>query len=128
MSFLYINFSPILCSYYISVFPRVQDDPDIRKRVKIAIGLLVGAKVLNVFVPFIFKYAVDTLNAHTAAATGTAAMGLATAPATVATVATSLLVGCKDTSVPFRNLCWKFLIKWNLHNMYRYTISDEISL
>ncbi|RLU22555.1 hypothetical protein DMN91_004833 [Ooceraea biroi] len=70
-----------------------EDDPDIRKRVKIAIGLLVGAKVLNVFVPFIFKYAVDTLNAHTAVATGTAVMGLTTAPATVATVATSLLVG-----------------------------------
>lgn len=63
---------------------------------KIAVGLLVGAKVLNVLVPFIFKYAIDILNAHTAAMSGSAMMDLTTAPATVATVATSLLVGCKD--------------------------------
>ncbi|XP_014467517.1 PREDICTED: ATP-binding cassette sub-family B member 7, mitochondrial [Dinoponera quadriceps] len=70
-----------------------EDDPEIRKRVKIAVGLLAGAKVLNVTVPFIFKYAVDILNSHSVATTGTAVMGLTTAPATVATVATSLLVG-----------------------------------
>lgn len=69
----------------------MQDDPEIRKRVKIAVGLLVGAKVLNVLVPFIFKYVVDVLNTHT----DSAVMDLTTAPATVATVATSLLVGCK---------------------------------
>lgn len=62
---------------------------------KIAVGLLVGAKVLNVLVPFIFKHAVDTLNTHSAIVTGSAVMNLTTAPATVATVATSLLVGCK---------------------------------
>ncbi|BFZ09671.1 hypothetical protein BsWGS_12710 [Bradybaena similaris] len=33
-----------------------------RIRVIVALGLLVGAKVLNVTVPFIFKYAVDYLN------------------------------------------------------------------
>lgn len=65
---------------------------------KIAMGLLVGAKVLNVLVPFVFKYAIDILNAHTAAMSGSAAMDLTTAPATVATVATSLLVGCRDTN------------------------------
>ncbi|XP_018053279.1 PREDICTED: ATP-binding cassette sub-family B member 7, mitochondrial [Atta colombica] len=70
-----------------------EDDPEIRKRVKIAVGLLVGAKVLNVLVPFIFKYAIDILNAHTAAMSGSAVMNLTSAPATVATVATSLLVG-----------------------------------
>ncbi|KAL6444094.1 hypothetical protein ACFW04_001798 [Cataglyphis niger] len=70
-----------------------EDDPEIRQRVKIAIGLLVAAKVLNVFVPFIFKYAVDILNTHTAMINGSAIMDLTTAPATVATVATSLLVG-----------------------------------
>jgi len=64
--------------------------------VKIAVGLLVGAKVLNVLVPFIFKYAIDILNAHTVAVSGSAAMNLTTAPATVATVATSLLVGCRN--------------------------------
>ncbi|KAG5337418.1 ABCB7 protein, partial [Acromyrmex charruanus] len=70
-----------------------EDDLEIRKRVKIAIGLLVGAKVLNVLVPFIFKYAIDILNTHTAAMSGSAVMNLTSAPATVATVATSLLVG-----------------------------------
>ncbi|XP_011140678.1 ATP-binding cassette sub-family B member 7, mitochondrial [Harpegnathos saltator] len=70
-----------------------EDDPEIRKRVKIAVGLLVGAKVLNVIVPFTFKYAVDFLNTHSVATTGSAVIGLTTAPATVATVATSLLVG-----------------------------------
>ncbi|KAL0104628.1 hypothetical protein PUN28_017398 [Cardiocondyla obscurior] len=68
-----------------------EDDPDIRKRVKIAVGLLIGAKVLNVCVPFIFKYAIDILN--TQAASGGAVMDLTTAPTTVATVATSLLIG-----------------------------------
>ncbi|XP_018350170.1 PREDICTED: ATP-binding cassette sub-family B member 7, mitochondrial [Trachymyrmex septentrionalis] len=70
-----------------------EDDPEIRKRVKIAVGLLVGAKVLNVLVPFIFKYAIDILNAHTSAMSGSAVMNLTSAPATVATVAMSLLVG-----------------------------------
>ncbi|XP_070171500.1 iron-sulfur clusters transporter ABCB7, mitochondrial [Polyergus mexicanus] len=70
-----------------------EDDPEIRQRVKIAVGLLVGAKVLNVFVPFIFKYAVDILNTHNAVFNDSAVMDLTTAPATVATVATSLLVG-----------------------------------
>jgi ATP-binding cassette subfamily B (MDR/TAP) protein 7 len=57
--------------------------------VKIALGLLIGAKVLNVCVPFIFKHAIDVFNVG---ATGAA---LTTAPETVATVGTALLVGCK---------------------------------
>ena len=51
-----------------------------------AIGLLVGAKLLNVSVPFLFKYGVDTFNT---------AGSLGTPPETVATVATSILIGCK---------------------------------
>lgn len=66
-----------------------QDEPEIRKRVKIAVGLLISAKLLNVSVPFLFKYAVDFFN------TG-ATLGMATAPATVATVGTSILLGCKS--------------------------------
>lgn len=62
-------------------------------------GLLIGAKVLNVLVPFIFKYAVDVLN--TASINDSAIMDLTTAPATVATVATSLLVGCKRRFIFF---------------------------
>ncbi|KAK9305427.1 hypothetical protein QLX08_003553 [Tetragonisca angustula] len=70
-----------------------EDNPDIRKRVKIAIGLLIGAKVLNVGVPFIFKYTIDTLNTQHMAATGNAILSLGSASDTVATVATSLLIG-----------------------------------
>ncbi|XP_043591232.1 iron-sulfur clusters transporter ABCB7, mitochondrial-like isoform X5 [Bombus pyrosoma] len=70
-----------------------KDDPDIRKRVKIAMGLLVGAKALNVGVPFIFKCAIDTLNTQHMATTGNAILSLGTASDTVATVATSLLIG-----------------------------------
>lgn len=63
------------------------DDPQIRHRVKVALGLLVGAKSLNVCVPFTFKYAVDYLNTG-----NTLAM---TSPSeTIITVATSLLLGC----------------------------------
>ena len=40
-----------------------KDNPDIKKRVLLALGLLVGAKLLNISVPFCFKYAVDRLNA-----------------------------------------------------------------
>lgn len=65
----------------------LQDEPEIRNRVKLAFGLLIGAKVLNVSVPFLFKYAVDEFS------TGGAA--LATAPETVATFGTALLVGCE---------------------------------
>lgn len=51
----------------------------------ISLGLLVGAKALNVTVPFIFKGAVDGL--------GVLSMG--SAPETALTVTTSLLLGCK---------------------------------
>ena len=39
-----------------------KDDPGVRRRVKLAVGLLVAAKLLNISVPFIFKHAVDYLN------------------------------------------------------------------
>ena len=67
-----------------------------RKRVCVALGLLAGAKVLNVGVPFLFKYAVDHLNKTLpATAAGDAYLNMASAPDTVLTVATSLLIGCK---------------------------------
>lgn len=65
-----------------------KDDKAVRDRVKLALLLLVGAKLTNVTVPFIFKYSVDYLNVG-----GT--LNMETAPATVATVASSLLLGCK---------------------------------
>lgn len=72
----------------------MQDDPEIRNRVKVAVSLLIGAKVLNVCVPFIFKYAIDALNSQHIASTGNAILSLDTAPETVATAATTLLIGC----------------------------------
>lgn len=55
---------------------------------KIALGLLLGAKVCNIGVPFMFKYAVDYLNMNNT-------LNLDTAPNTIATVSTALLLGCK---------------------------------
>ncbi|XP_076398264.1 ATP binding cassette subfamily B member 7 isoform X1 [Megachile rotundata] len=73
------------------IWPR--DDPEIRNRVKLAVSLLIGAKVLNVCVPFIFKYAIDTLNTQHIATTGNALLSLDTAPEAIATAATTLLIG-----------------------------------
>ncbi|PSN52938.1 hypothetical protein C0J52_03630 [Blattella germanica] len=71
-----------------------QDDAAVRKRVCVALGLLAGAKVLSVGVPFLFKFAVDHLNKTLpATASGDAFLNMATAPDTVLTVATSLLIG-----------------------------------
>ncbi|XP_046745534.1 iron-sulfur clusters transporter ABCB7, mitochondrial [Diprion similis] len=70
-----------------------KDDPAIKQRVQLALGLLVGAKVLNVTVPFIFKYAIDTLNTQMVAVGGAPLLSMGTAPETVATVGTSLLIG-----------------------------------
>jgi len=71
-----------------------KDDASVRKRVCVALGLLAGAKVLNVAVPFTFKYAVDHLNqALPPTATGEAYLNMASAPDTVLTVALTMLVG-----------------------------------
>lgn len=64
-----------------------KDDKRVRDRVKLAVSLLIGAKVLNVCVPFIFKYSVDYLNVA-------GHLNVDTAASTVTTVATSLLLGC----------------------------------
>lgn len=77
----------------------LQDDPEIKRRVQIAMGLLVGAKLLNVCVPFIFKNAIDTLNEHVVAAGGEPLLSMATAPETVAAVGTSILVGCENNNL-----------------------------
>lgn len=54
-------------------------------RVVISLGLLVGAKALNVTVPFIFKAAVDNLGI----------IQMSTVPETAVAVTTSLILGCK---------------------------------
>lgn len=54
----------------------------------VALGLLVGAKLLNISVPFFFKYAVDGLNKATGGSLGTGSP-----EETVATFAFALLLG-----------------------------------
>lgn len=72
----------------------MRDNPEFRFRVITALGFLVGAKVLNVQVPFLFKLAVDWL----ASATGTGASMstfVAANPSLVAAFATpsAVLIG-----------------------------------
>lgn len=57
---------------------------------------------MGVAVPFFLKHAVDTLNNAAAAAGSDTVLAIGTAPETVATVATSLLIGCKFT--------WKIIL------------------
>jgi len=56
-----------LASNYRKSFHRhfVPDNAQIKKRVLISLGLLVGAKLLNITVPFMFKHAIDLLNSAT---------------------------------------------------------------
>ncbi|XP_071979882.1 iron-sulfur clusters transporter ABCB7, mitochondrial isoform X3 [Engystomops pustulosus] len=68
------------------VWPK--DRPDLRARVAISLGLLAGAKGMNIVVPFMFKYAVDNLNEISGNV-----LNLANAPNTVATMATAVLIG-----------------------------------
>lgn len=72
----------------------LQDDPSIRNRVKLAVSLLIGAKLLNVSVPFLLKYAVDDINTKMASQ-GEAVLGFSSAPDAVLSTAVALLVGCK---------------------------------
>jgi ATP-binding cassette, subfamily B (MDR/TAP), member 7 len=67
----------------------------IRNRVMLSLSLLFGAKVMNVSVPFLFKYAVDEVNQATMSSTGEALLGMATVPQALSTTAFSLLVGCE---------------------------------
>ncbi|XP_049623178.1 iron-sulfur clusters transporter ABCB7, mitochondrial [Suncus etruscus] len=68
------------------VWPK--DRPDLRARVAISLGFLGSAKALNIVVPFMFKYAVDSLNQMSGNM-----LDLSDAPNTVATMATAVLIG-----------------------------------
>ncbi|KAL5244481.1 hypothetical protein ACI65C_011891 [Semiaphis heraclei] len=68
-----------------------KDDVTIRKRVTLALGLLAAAKMLNVSVPFILKYAMDDLNEKLGSG-GDALLTMDSAPETVLTVAATLLI------------------------------------
>ncbi|XP_032310723.1 iron-sulfur clusters transporter ABCB7, mitochondrial isoform X1 [Drosophila ananassae] len=60
-----------------------KEDPMVRKRVGISLGLLAGSKLLTVCVPFMFKGAVDTMTT----------LNMDTAPDAVLSAATALLLG-----------------------------------
>lgn len=100
MSYLLIN----CFTYYL------QNDVKIKKRVTLALGLLIGAKVLNVSVPFLFKYAIDGLN------TG---LSMNTPLDAVTTAATTLMIGCMHVTNVFKlfiifflfNFCISFGLK-----------------
>ncbi|KAI8429299.1 hypothetical protein MSG28_007796 [Choristoneura fumiferana] len=74
------------------VWPK--DNEMIRNRVMLSLSLLFGAKVMNVSVPFIFKYAIDEVNQVAVTKTGDALLGMATVPQALGTTAVSLLIGC----------------------------------
>ncbi|XP_061755659.1 iron-sulfur clusters transporter ABCB7, mitochondrial isoform X2 [Nerophis ophidion] len=81
-----VNSSTILSAMFSYVWPK--DRPDLRARVAISLGLLAAAKITNVTVPFMFKYAVDELNQMSGHM-----LNLNDAPSTVATMATAMLIG-----------------------------------
>lgn len=62
-----------------------KDNQFIRQRVCLSVGLLIGAKALNVCVPFIFKSAVDNLSAF----------NLETLPEASLAITGSLIIGCE---------------------------------
>ncbi|KAI5697831.1 hypothetical protein M8J76_000645 [Diaphorina citri] len=68
-----------------------KDEPQIRNRVKVAMGLLVSAKLANVAVPFLFKYAVDELN--TGIVSDGALLELTNATDALIASATSIILG-----------------------------------
>lgn len=69
----------------------MQGNTRIKARVGVAMGLLVGAKLLNVQVPFIFKDGVNYLNEHTGDL-----LALTDPASTVATTAFSLMIACES--------------------------------
>uniref|UniRef100_A0A9J8CYA1 Iron-sulfur clusters transporter ABCB7, mitochondrial n=1 Tax=Cyprinus carpio carpio TaxID=630221 RepID=A0A9J8CYA1_CYPCA len=81
-----VNSSKILGAMLMYIWPK--DRPDLRARVALSLGLLAGAKITNVTVPFMFKYAVDGLNQMSGHM-----LNLSDAPNTVATMATAVLIG-----------------------------------
>ncbi|XP_049602919.1 iron-sulfur clusters transporter ABCB7, mitochondrial isoform X2 [Syngnathus scovelli] len=81
-----VNTTTILSAMLTYVWPK--DRPDLRARVTISLGLLAAAKITNVTVPFMFKYAVDELNQMSGHM-----LNLSDGASTVATMATAMLIG-----------------------------------
>uniref|UniRef100_UPI00398EE099 iron-sulfur clusters transporter ABCB7, mitochondrial isoform X2 n=1 Tax=Pristiophorus japonicus TaxID=55135 RepID=UPI00398EE099 len=81
-----VDAGKILKAMLTHVWPK--DRPDLRTRVAVSLGLLGGAKLMNIMVPFMFKYAVDELNQMSGNV-----LNLNDATSTVITMATTVLIG-----------------------------------
>ncbi|KAL4233603.1 ATP-binding cassette sub- B member 7 [Mactra antiquata] len=75
----------IIKAMFTYVWPK--ENPEIKARVVLALSLLVGSKVINVQVPFIFKYAVDYLNQSENL------LNLNDPASTMVTTATAIIIG-----------------------------------
>ncbi|XP_068630901.1 iron-sulfur clusters transporter ABCB7, mitochondrial isoform X3 [Battus philenor] len=102
------------------VWPR--DNAMIRNRVMLSLSLLFGAKVMNVSVPFLFKFAVDEVNKVATTPAGDALLGMATVPQALGTTAMSLLVGygiARATAAGFNELRNAVFAKVAQHSIRR---------
>ncbi|XP_072940337.1 iron-sulfur clusters transporter ABCB7, mitochondrial isoform X2 [Epargyreus clarus] len=102
------------------VWPK--DNEMIRKRVMLSLSLLFGAKVMNVTVPFLFKYAVDEVNQAMTTPAGDALLGMATVPQALSTSAFSLLAGygiARATAAGFNELRNAVFAKVAQHSIRR---------
>ncbi|XP_067903372.1 iron-sulfur clusters transporter ABCB7, mitochondrial isoform X2 [Heterodontus francisci] len=81
-----VDAGQILKAMFTYVWPK--DRPDLRVRVAISLGLLGGAKLMNIMIPFMFKHAVDELNQMSGSV-----LNLNDATSTVITMATAVLIG-----------------------------------
>lgn len=88
----------------------------IRNRVMLSLSLLFGAKVMNVSVPFLFKYAVDEVNQAAVASGSDVLLGMDTVPQALGTTAFSLLVGCKSSIILFYRLIDIFRFFFTIYN------------
>ncbi|XP_064474253.1 iron-sulfur clusters transporter ABCB7, mitochondrial-like isoform X2 [Ornithodoros turicata] len=77
---------PILRQMLTYLWP--SDKPEIRRRVGLALAILVIAKVINIEVPFIFKFAVDFMNAHTGEA-----LSMSDASSALTSTAVAIVIG-----------------------------------
>lgn len=75
-----------------------EDEPGMRSRVVISLGLLVGAKAMNVQVPFLFKNVVDALT-------------ISPEVTALSTLPLAALIGCKTIIVE------KLIFKFNLYSL-----------
>ncbi|CAH3017583.1 unnamed protein product [Porites evermanni] len=108
-----VNSLTILKRMLKHVWPK--DRPDLKRRVVAAVTLLIGAKLLNVQVPFLFKYAVDFLNNLDPSTVAQTAGG------TTFTILTALLLGSQRVSkISFSSLRVMFFL------LYRQKDIDKI--